>query len=342
MTTKLITNDNATVTIEGELPAEHLEKHRASSIKHLGANVKIDGFREGHVPEAMVIEHIGEYALLQEMAQRALSEHYPLLVVEHKIDAIGRPDVAITKLASGNPLGFRITTAVLPTVDLPDYVKIAKEAVAKVPKEPEAVTEEDIDKVIAELLKEKAKAGASEEAPVMTDEIAKTFGPFENVAGLRAKIREGMEADKKHKHGEQKRLAIMESIMSATTIVIPDVLIDAELNKLMAQMSQDIERMGMKHEDYLKAIGKTDEDLRKEFRPDADKRAKSQLILNAIASKEDIKPDPAALKHEVDHLLEHHMPKGATIGERERESATIYVETIMINQKVLEFLENQK
>lgn len=341
MTMKITKNDNATVTFEGELPAEHLEKHRSASIKHLGSNIKIDGFREGHVPEAMVVERIGEYALLQEMAQRALSEHYPLLVVEHKIDAIGRPDVEITKLATGNPLGFKITTAILPTVELPDYVKLAKEASASVAKEPEVVGEEEIDKVISELLKEKRKADASEETPVMTDELAKTFGPFETVAALRAKIREGMEADKKRQHGEKKRLAIMESIMNATTIVIPDILIDAELNKLMAQMLQDIERMGMKHEDYLKAIGKTDEELRKEFRPDAEKRAKSQMILNAIASKENIKPDQKELEHEVEHLLSHHMPKGATIGERERESATIYVETIMINQKVLEFLEKQ-
>lgn len=350
MTAKITKNDNATVTIEGEIAAEKLEGHRDASIKHLGANIKIDGFREGHVPEKILIEHIGEYALLQEMAHRALAEHYPLLVVEHKIDAIGRPEVAVTKLAAGNPLGFKITTAVMPVVELPDYKALAKEALASVGNEPEKVSEEDINKVIEELLKEKSaaakapadkqKADEPEAKLEMTDELAKTFGPFETAAALRAKIREGMEADKVRQHGEKKRLAIMDSIMNDTKVVIPDVLIDAELNKLMAQMSHDIERMGMKHEDYLKAIGKTDEELRKEFRPDALKRAKSQLILNSIASKEDIKPDPKELEHEVNHLLEHHMPKGATIGERERESATIYVETIMINQKVLEFLES--
>ncbi|MEK7606416.1 MAG: trigger factor [Patescibacteria group bacterium] len=351
----ITTNNNATVTIEGELPHEALKKHRAASLKHLGSKVKIDGFREGHIPENILIDRIGEYTLLQEMAERALSEHYPLLLVEHKIDAIGRPDISVTKLAAGNPLGFKITTAVMPVVELPDYATLAKDAAKKIGNEPDLVTEEDIDKVVGQLLAEKQKAESEktnppaggqktenkEELTKMTDDVAKTFGPFENVQQLRAKIREGMEADKKRQHIEKKRVEIMEVIMNETKVVIPDVLIDAELNKLMAQISHDVEHMGMKHEDYLKAIGKTDEDLRKEFRPDAEKRAKSQLVLNAIASKENIKPDQKELDHEVEHLLSHHMPKGASVGERERQSATIYVETLMTNQKVLEFLEKQ-
>ena len=345
-------NDNATVTIEGELPEEALLKHREASLKSLGANMKMDGFREGHIPENILIERVGEYSLLQEMAQRALAEHYPLLLVEHKIDAIGRPDVSVTKLAAGNPLGFTITTAILPTVELPDYTTIAKEALAKEPKEAEAVSEEDIDKVIAQLLAEKSSAekpatdeqksdDAKKVPMVMTDEIAKTFGPFENVAALRAKIKEGMTADKARQYAEKKRLAVMDAIMDATKITIPDILIDAELNKLMTQFSYDIERMGMKREDYLKALGKTEEDMRTEFRPDAEKRAKSQLILNAVAAKENIKPDQKEVEHEVEHLLSHHMPKNVKPGDKERESATIYVETLMTNQRTLEFLENQ-
>ncbi len=345
------TNDNSTVTLEGELPTEALEKHRGASIKNLGASIKMDGFREGHVPENLLIERIGEYSLLQEMAQRALAEHYPLLLVEHKIDAIGRPEVAVTKLASGNPLGFRITTAILPKVELPDYTGIAKGAIAKEPKEAEAVTEEDIDKVITQLLEEKNKAENKEQKTegetkepelVMTDEIAKTFGPFENTAGLRAKIKEGMSADKVRQLAEKKRLAVMDAIMNATKITVPDILIDAELNKLMTQFAYDIERMGMKREDYMKTLGKTEDEMRNEFRPDAEKRAKSQLILNAVATKENIVPDAKEVAHEVEHLLSHHMPKNVKPGDKERESATIYVTTLMTNQKVLEFLEKQE
>lgn len=328
-------NDDSTVVLEGELPAEMLEKHRSAAVKHLGANVKIDGFREGRVPEKMLLERIGEHAILEEMAQRALAEHYPQLLVEHKIDAIGRPNVTVTKLAVGNPLGFKITTAVVPEVTLPDYVALAKEARAKETGGPEAVADADIDKVVSELLKEKARAdGAAADAPLpeMTDELAKTFGAFENAAALRTKIREGIEHDRKRAFEERRRMAMLDAIAAKTKVVLPEVLIDAELNKMVAQFLYDIERMGLKKDDYLKAIGKTEEDMRKDFRPDAEKRAKTQIVLNEIAVKENIFPTKEAIDHEVEHLLSHHK-------DANRDSAIVYITTILTNQKVLEFLE---
>lgn len=45
-------------------------------------------------------------------------------------DAIGKPDVQITKMASGNPLEFKIISTVIPEVKLPDYKAIAKKTVA--------------------------------------------------------------------------------------------------------------------------------------------------------------------------------------------------------------------
>jgi len=81
--------------------------------------------------------------------------------------------------------------------------------------------------------------------------------------------------------------------------------------------------------------------LRREFRPDAEKRAKSQLVLNQIAVAENIKPEEKEVAHEVDHLLSHHAPHAGHDDVRERESATIYVTTVLTNQKVLEFLEKQ-
>jgi hypothetical protein len=56
------------------------------------------------------------------MAELALSEHYPKIIEQEKIDAISRPEIAITKLARKNPLGFKIKTAVLPEIKLPGSI----------------------------------------------------------------------------------------------------------------------------------------------------------------------------------------------------------------------------
>ena len=75
----------------------------------------------------------------------ALNEHYPKIIEEEKIDAISRPEISITKLARKNPLGFKIKTAVLPEIKLPDYKNIAKDILSKLTDEEKniVVTDED-------------------------------------------------------------------------------------------------------------------------------------------------------------------------------------------------------
>jgi FKBP-type peptidyl-prolyl cis-trans isomerase (trigger factor) len=83
--------------------------------------------------------------------------------------------------------------------------------------------------------------------------------------------------------------------------------------------------------------------VRAEWRPDGEKRAKIQLILNEIALAEKLLPEADEVKKEVEHVLAHHSEeKGGEPSATERESATIYVMTIMTNEKVLKFLENVK
>lgn len=344
--TKITKNDDSTVTIEGEIAAESLEKHRPSALRKLGQEVSIDGFRKGHVPDDMLMKHVGEYALLEEMANRALSEHYPALLIEHKIDAIGHPEVSVTKLAAGNPLGFKITTAVTPTINLADYKAIAKEAGAKNPVVDVTVEDAEVETFITNLLKQRASASETKDGDVvaateLTDEIAKSFGQFETAADMRIKVKEGMSLDKKREAQEKRRLAILEALVEKTPFPVPAIVIDAELGKLMMQFKMDLERMGVKPADYFTRLGKDEATLAADMRPDAEKRARIQLILNEIALTEQIFPSKAEIEKEVEHIFENHEPHDGHSEAEERERATIYITTVLTNEKVLRFLEEQ-
>lgn len=333
---KITKNKNATVTIEGELPHDELSRHRAHVLSELGQDIELPGFRKGHVPEKMLIDRIGEGALLQGMAEHALSEHYPKMLSHHGIDAIGRPSVAITKLAPGNPLGFKIETAIVPTLSLPDYKELAKKHVAKSKKEEVTVTDAEISSFIETALREKnERAGKKDEPlPEITDELVREFGAFKDVNDFKDKIREGLLHDKKHKAREALRLAILQDITDHTKVVMPDILVEAELDKMYAQFMHDIERFGLKPDEYMTHIKKTPEDLRKEWRPDAEKTAKQQLILHDISVAEKIEPTADEIKKETDHILSHHK-------DAKRPHVEAYVATALANQKVLEFLEQQ-
>jgi FKBP-type peptidyl-prolyl cis-trans isomerase (trigger factor) len=102
-----------------------------------------------------------------------------------------------------------------------------------------------------------------------------------------------------------------------------------------AQLEDDILRMGGNIPEYLKHIKKTMEDLKKDWEPDATKRAKLQLILNKIASEEKIFVPEMKVEEEVKHILDHYKEADPT-------QARIYVETVLTNEKVFQFLADQK
>src|SRR5882724_6285675 len=87
--------EKSSVEITGSIPAEAWEKHRAEALENINQSVAIDGFRKGMVPEAVLISKIGEMVVMEEMAEIALSKAYIEIVIDNKIDAIGKPAIQV-------------------------------------------------------------------------------------------------------------------------------------------------------------------------------------------------------------------------------------------------------
>jgi trigger factor len=353
--------EKSMVKIAGEIPYEELVAERAGAIKAFGKNLEIDGFRKGHVPEAMVVKHVGEMAILTEMAERAISHFYHHILEAHEIDAIGHPKIEITKIAPNNPLGFTATVAVLPEITLPDYKKIAdthnkEKASDKVSDEELETKIKDIlrQKVAYERLQNKASNQTTEGEnlpnpetiekeediviPELTDEVAKSLGQagqFSGVEDFKTKLREHLEIEKKNEVATTHRAKLTDAIIENSTIELPQVLVDHELNQMFAQMEDDLGRANLKMEDYLKHIKKTREDIKNDWTPAAEKRAKLQLILNKIAKEEKITPDEKLVENQVKDILA--MYKNAN-----EHNVHTYVSTILTNEAVLKMLEGGK
>lgn len=348
-TTKLPKSE---IEITGELEADAFEAYYARALKKIGENVKLDGFRDGKVPESVLASKIPEIAVLEEMAQMALNEHYPKILEAEKIDAISRPEISITKLARKNPLGFKIKTAVLPQIKLPDYKKLAKkvtEEITDAEKNTE-VTEEDMENTIMDIRKarapkinikdvpDKAEGEAGKipepELPEFTEEFVKGLGPFESIEDFKTQLRENLKIEKTNTLKEKTRIKIIEKIIDGSEVELPDILVEIELDKILYKMESDITQMGLKFEDYLVHLNKKREDLRGEFRSDAEKKAKLALVLNEIAKAEKIVADKEAVAKEVAHILEHYK-------DADPERAEMHAENVLTNEMIFNFLENQ-
>lgn len=329
---------DSTITLTGTIPATTLAAHQSAITKKYAQNLEIDGFRKGAVPEKVALKHVGEARILHEASERAIAEHYPTLLGENDIKAIGRPDIEITKLAPGNDLEYTATTAVLPEFDLPDYTAIAKKH--SLDTDSLLVTDNDVEDAL-QTMTTNVRAQKGDEDFELTDDTVKELGPFKDLANFKEELRNQLKGQKEQHAHEKHRLAIMEAILEQTDITVPDVLIESELGNMFARLRADAERVGSSLEDYLAHIKKTEDELRKEWRPDAEKRAQTQLILNEIAQHENISADDKAIEQNVNQMILASGKKPDDIDTRDKASAWIYVETIMTNEEVFKFLEGK-
>ncbi|MEI7719762.1 MAG: trigger factor [bacterium] len=370
------------VELVGEVPAEALEQYTKEALEHIAGEIELPGFRKGHVPPEMAKKKVGEVAILEEAVELSMQKLYPALITEHKIDAVGRPDVRITKLAplgrspatgeAGNSVGLTLRVAIYPVFDLPKEWKKMGETVPEELVAP--ATDEEVDTAIESIRKARAEvdakhhantetrtteaeAGAVSEAfpdqpaaeetapveagaeiasalPPLDDTFAQSLGAFTDVADLKAKLKENMTGEKAQKAREARRGKIIEALLEKVTVAIPAIFVESELEKIMGQMRDDITRVGLQFDDYLKRVGKTEEDIRNDFRDQAKKRAKLQLVLNRIAEDEKVDADPEAVETEMKHALEH-------FPDARPDLVKVHIETVLRNEKVLQLLEGK-
>ena len=351
MKTSIKNLEKSEVEITGTLPWALFEKYEEKALKVLGDHLELAGFRKGKAPANIVREHASEMMILEEMAEQALHESYPTIIEENKIDAIGRPHISITKIAKGEDLEFKIITAILPEMKLPDYKALAKvHASNEEFKKELPIDEAMVDKTILDLRKmrahqampahehqdgEEAEAELTEEQlPVFDDAFVKSFGDFADTEAFKEKIRSNLRIEKKTEQKDKLRLAIVEELIKESSGDIPEILIQSEIEKILYRLQADITQMGFKFDDYLIQVGKTEEELRNEWRGDAEKRAKLQMVIHTIADKEKIKPTEEELEKEVTNIM-------TAYKDADPERARAYVENMLENEKVFQFLEQQ-
>ncbi len=152
-----------------------LEAAEQIALKKMSRDVKVPGFRKGHVPLSVVAKNINPNALQEETLDNALSKAVAEAFVREKIQAIERPEVEVKKFVPGDTLEFTAQATILPAVKLPDYQKLkTKRAEVK-------VVDTDADDIISRMQenfaeKTKVDRAAKEGDEVVIDFIGKKDG----------------------------------------------------------------------------------------------------------------------------------------------------------------------
>lgn len=342
---KVEKKEQSTVEITGAIVWDKLAPYYDKQLDKLAQEVEIDGFRKGTAPQEMVEKELGEMRILQEAAQDALGNVYPSIVMEEKLSVIGYPQVQITKLARGDDMEFSITTAVMPEIELADYKTIAtekntEEITAEVSDEEFEQSVEQLRNMYAHSAEGAADTGkgdpeAEHDLPELSDEFVQKIGDYKDVEDFKVRFREELRERKLQDARAKRREEIINAIVEASEFDLPEILIESEKDKMLAQIKDDIARMGLEYSAWLEHAGKSEQDMRGEMHNDAATRAGADIVLKEIARKEEISPDEEKVNSQISAISEVHK-------DISEEQIRAYVENIYLNEAVLGFLEGHK
>ncbi|MGB6412062.1 MAG: trigger factor [Candidatus Cybelea sp.] len=138
------------VELEFSISADELAAAEERAYRKLSHGVRLPGFRTGKVPRKIFEQTYGSEAVTSQAVEDVIPEVYAKAVREHDLDPVDRPKVEVIEESEGRPLRLKATVEVRPAIELGKYMGIA---VARPPIE---VTDDDVERSLAALAKERA------------------------------------------------------------------------------------------------------------------------------------------------------------------------------------------
>ena len=136
--------------------------------------------------------------------------------------------------------------------------------------------------------------------PPLDDAFAAQVANVTDVAGLRAEILMRLKASAVDRARHEFADKIVEFAMEGATVEIPDPLIEEEIDGLVDELARSIARQGLTFEQYLNAAGKSVEELRADLRERGERRARTLLVLSAVAGAEGVEVPEELIDEEVE------------------------------------------
>ena len=133
-----------------EIPKETIEGEWQKQLREVARMAKVPGFRKGKAPRKLLEKNYGD-KIVDDVKRAVVSDSYQQAIEKNKLSPVGDPDISDIDLELGKPLKFEITLEVLPTFELGEYKGL------QLKRKPVAVTDQDIDKALETISKQKAQ-----------------------------------------------------------------------------------------------------------------------------------------------------------------------------------------
>lgn len=174
------------------------------------------------------------------------------------------------------------------------------------------------------------------ELPELDDEFAKDVSEFDTLAELKASIKEKIEKNNEQRQKYETEDLAIKAVCEDVKVDIPSGMVEFEVENMMKDFEQRLSYQGLNLDQYLKMIGKTEEEMKKEYEPQAIEAIKSRLVLEAIIKAEKIEASEDEIKAKMEEMAKNYGKKVEEISENE--NLKKYLKEGIESEKALEFI----
>lgn len=175
------------------------------------------------------------------------------------------------------------------------------------------------------------------ELPKLDDDFAKDVSEFDTLKELKASIKEKQQKQNDEKAKYETQEAVMKAVCDDMKVEIPSGMIETETENMTREMEQRLSYQGLKLEQYLQMMGKTKEDMQKEYEPQAVESIKSRLALEAVIKAEKIEVPDVDVDEKIKEMAKNY---GKENDEEflKNENVRNYIKQGLESEKAIDFL----
>lgn len=176
------------------------------------------------------------------------------------------------------------------------------------------------------------------ELPELDDEFASEVSEYDTLEEYRANVRKGLEERKVKQMKDEKEDAAIAAVVEHAEMEIPDAMLATEQRQMLDQFAQRITMQGMQMEQYMQMTGNTREMMLEQLKPQAERKIKSRLCMEAVAKAENITASEEDYEEEMKVMADAYQIEvdkvKEMLGEKEKKSV---MEDIAV-RKAIEFV----
>jgi len=176
------------------------------------------------------------------------------------------------------------------------------------------------------------------ELPEINDEFAKSLGMFDTLVSLKENLKEGITMEKSESERQRRRGEMLSKIAEKINIEIPEKMVEHEQIRSLEDMKHQISsQFSLTFEEYLASVKKTEEEIKKSFRLEAEKRIKNFLVLQEIGKKESVDVLPEEIAEETAKMVKNYTKE--QLAKIDTDELREYSKGVILNEKIFQLLE---